>query len=244
MRTAVASLLFLSSVAAWAADPVPPKIAEGAVVRPTFAVGDKKYPAGTAFFVKVGDHLALLTSYGLLGPSGGLPTQLTPAEVAAIPQVTTADLRTGTATAKAGPGKLVADAAPVTVTAAQDLAVFEVSLSGFNTVPTNTYVPPSPLVIATTMPKVGDAIWLVATTKGSDLPLHQAKVGDVSEQALYVDFAEKLDLAGTSGAPFVNAAGQVVGMCVGGGVMEGVVVGAANPATSLAVRAGKALGAK
>jgi len=71
-----------------------------------------------------------------------------------------------------------------------------------------------------------------------------AKVGDISEQALYVDFADKIDLVGTSGAPFLNGKGEVVGMIVGGGLMEGVVVGAANPASSLAMRATKALGAK
>ncbi len=230
--------------AASAAPAAAPTVGEGSIVRPTFVVGDEKATAGTGFFARIGGATVLVTSHGLLGPNGGLPTLLKPAEVATVTQVVLTDAWTGRGTAKAGPGLVVADAATVVESPSRDLAVFRVNLSGFDTVATPTYTPPAPLALATLAPKVGDIVWLASPVKGSDQRVHAAKVGDVSAAALYVDFVEKIDLVGTSGAPFLNAKGEVVGMCVGGGLMEGVVIGAANPASSIASRTIQALGAK
>ncbi len=254
------ALALLLSTLSLAVTPVPaptpaaatvtaPTVAPGAVLRPTFTVGEAKITGGTAFYVRLDGKTALVTAHQLLGPSLGLPAQVAAADVPKqVTAVALVDAYTGQVAGVAGGGLLVADADTVDKGASKDIAVFPVSISGFDTVASNTRVAPAPLELAAADPKVGDTVWLAAALNGDPgkARLHAAKVGQVDGTALYVDFEEKvLDLAGTAGAPFLDASGKVVGMCVGGGKMDdGVTVGAGNPVSSIRLRATKALGGK
>ena len=224
---------------AWAADPVaPPTVAPGAVVAPQFTIAGKPVKQGTGFLLQVGEQTALVTAFQLLGVAAGdVPKQVTGASLV--------DVYTSQPTVSAGAAAFVADAAPFDQGVNRDLAVFPVSVSGFDTLGGNTRVVPSPLRLAAAAPKVGELVWLAAAVAGDPDRLHAAKVGQVDEAAMYVDFVEPIDLAGTAGAPFLNAQGQVVGMCVGGGKMpDGVVVGGANPLGALKTKVAAALGGK
>jgi hypothetical protein len=247
------SLWVALASASLAADPAPPAaptLPDGSVVFPAFTVGGHAIGGGgMAFYARLDGKAVVVTAFQLLGPPSKLPAQIAAADVAKqVTSVALVDAWNRKSTGVAGPAFTVVDAAPMSQGAAHDLAVFDVSISGFDTITNNPKVePPHPLDLAPADPKVGDIVWLAAPVNGAppDVHLHAAKVAQVDANALYVEFAEKaLDLAGTAGAPLIDAQGRVVGMCVGGGTMDGVVVGGANPVGAMRARIAKAIAGK
>jgi hypothetical protein len=87
------------------------------------------------------------------------------------------------------------------------------------------------LKVATQVPKAGDAVYLYARPRGEDsLKLISGKVTQNTYAGLeYVYDSGKFNFAGTSGAPVLNEAGEVVGINLGGGDSQGRQFGFANP---------------
>jgi hypothetical protein len=223
--------------AAEAASPAP---TEGLVLRPTFEVEGNRYPAGTAFVVAFEGHTLVLTAHHLLGPPGGMPKIVTAADVpSTILGVALKDAWTGTRLGRAARPLLIADAKPMTEDPAADIAVFRAEARNSLDIGARTTASLKPARFADTAPKVGDAVWLAAALVSGDKDkrLHPAKVVQVEANGVYVKYEETaLDLTGTAGAPLVNAAGDVVGMALGGGVMDGELIGLANPLPAIKKR--------
>jgi len=224
--------------------PAAPALGVGSVLRPQYTLADgKPLAAGTAFVVEVDGVVSVVTAHHLFGPTGGLPAQI---EADALPRAVTSaryvDAWTG--------ARVGADLVPVRVPGARpmgqdavgDLAVFRLPNS-FDRIASGTVAPFAALTLSATEPKVGDPVWLAAPVVGSTVQLHPARVGEVKPGWLFYDFAQAgLDLTATSGAPVLDARGQVVAIHLGGGTADGVSFGAAAPAASVRANLKAAVG--
>jgi len=92
-----------------------------------------------------------------------------------------------------------------------------------------------PHALAAENPKVGDVIWLVASLQGQPATIcHRATVVNVWDHKFKCKFDNgDLVTRGASGAPYVNAAGEVVGLHTGSYKDPGNVAGAAIPVENL-----------
>lgn len=229
-----------------ATEAVAPKLAEGFVLRPTFTTEHGNFPAGSAFAVDVGGKILIVTAHHLLGPAGGLPAQLTAAQVPEkVSMVTVRDAWSNKVAGKATSALLVEGAVPFTEGAGADLAVFPaVIASGLDRLQARATLELAPSQLAAEQPAVGDLIWLAAPIADkADAKLHAAKVVELADGVVYYEFADKtLNLAGTNGAPLLDAAGKVVGLALGGGTLpDGALIGSGNPLASVKARIDQAL---
>lgn len=89
--------------------------------------------------------------------------------------------------------------------------------------------------LAAAAPRVGEPIWLCFNTGMEAVGRAiQAVVVEHSEHALVYRFAQaSLIATRSSGAPLVNGAGEVVGICIGGGAIDEKRFGHALHATSM-----------
>ncbi|RZL84115.1 MAG: serine protease [Sphingomonas sp.] len=187
-------------------------IAAKSVCRPTFKVDTVSYQAGTAFLLR-GARPLLLTAHHLFGPEGGLEKPVTWQDMPAHAQLLTCKPIGGGASVSGQTAVAVPDAHAMSPDdqsgAINDVAVFRSSSENSSAV----Y-----LALSTTPPKEGDTVWLIAEVRGSNSPLHAAHVVGFQNGALVFAYDDsKLDLQATSGAPIVNAKGEVVGLNLGGG---------------------------
>ncbi|MBX2796595.1 MAG: serine protease [Myxococcales bacterium] len=225
-----------------------PTVAACTVLRPSFTVGEKAYPAGTMFAAKAGEHTVLLTAHHLFGPAGGLPSLLTGPQVGEqVSRVSLTDAFSGGPCGTSETVRTVTDAAPMgSKGTATDLAVFTPKeATGLDRLQSTRARPElAPLPLAAADPKKGDSVWVAARVQQSTTRMWPAEVVEVSGTGLYYRFADSsLDLGATSGAPVLNAEGAVVGLHLGGGAMaDGALVGAANPVSSVRSRVQAALG--
>jgi hypothetical protein len=234
-------LLLLLAFAAFAATPAPkpppapPVVPDGFVARPTFVTSDgHHYDAGVAFVADAGGAQVLVSALQLLGPSGGLPAQLTAEQVpTTLQQVLLHDAWTGAELPPSGPGLLVAGAHPMAQEGAGDLLLASLP-QGFLS---GRQIARQALPLAAANPKVGDYVWMVAPVVDGpekDLRLHAAKVVESSAKWIFFEYTEPgLNLAGTCGAPLLDATGHVVGVNLGGGADKGKLYGSANPVDSV-----------
>jgi len=88
----------------------------------------------------------------------------------------------------------------------------------------------NPVPLAPQAPRVGDPVWQVAQSarkKGKEL--FKAVVVEATDRSMVFKFENhEEELKYTSGSPFVNKEGEVVGISVGGGVFKGQKLGHAN----------------
>lgn len=229
------------ALAALAAEPAPPAVARCGVLLPRYTVDGKPLAAGTAFPVKVGNRIVLVTAHDVFGPNGGLPAQLAPTDVIAKVQSATAfdaaDAKTECG--RATRALLVADAAPSGGgnDASRDVAVLEaLVVTDVTRIENVGKAELAPLAFAGAAPKVGDAVWVAFPEGGA--PVQAAKVVEVAPGFLFYEFGNRdLKLAGSVGAPVLDAAGAVVGMAVGLGKMaDGALIGSAVPLDPLKQR--------
>lgn len=204
-----------------------PAVPDGLVFRPRFRMRDGEINAGTAFAVNVKGQArpVILTALHLFGPAGGYREQV-PAEK--LPEagqgMTLRDAFVkGAAPIKLGASVLaIVGSAPFREpSAAGDVAAFWA--------PAGAALHPAPL--AEKAPGRGEEVWLAAALVEGGRPgqrLHRAVVGGKSRFLAYV-FDDKLELQATSGAPVLNARGEVVGIHVGGTERRGRTVGVATP---------------
>lgn len=221
----------------------PPSVPVGFVVRPSFETVDGTLEAGTAFFVAMpGQPGPLgLTAHHLFGPSGGLQREVQAGELGRfVKAVGFRDLE-GPELIPAGPMVVLPSAghAPDTdeVNWSMDVAAFRAPES----------LAPRALRLAAKNAKVGEEVWLVAEVlggKSASQRMHRARVATSMPRLLAYSFEDTtLVMRATSGAPVVNARGEVVGIHLAGGLVDGTLWGQAHPVESVSTHLAQGLSA-
>ena len=194
----------------------PPQAPQNAVLRPSFSTTTEgQIDGGTAFLARWSDgRILLLTAQHLFGEALGLSRDHTGAE---LPDLVTGMTATSVddESVEVSSGTLITipDAVPLTTDITRDVAGFVVDGTAAAAVLDLAPAPPAP----------GARVWLLAEVSGSADRLFPATVQDVApEEYLQYVFDTPLDLTATSGAPVLDAAGQVVGINVGGDDGTGV----------------------
>ncbi len=202
-----------------------PKFPRGFAGSPEFSTTEGRQSAGTAFLAKIpgGKKAYLLTVRHLLGPDGGFK-ELTPQEK--VPSFVKS-IRLKALGSNAGKNFQVKGLTVPPETDSKeplfDLAIFEVA---------GTF-PSDAAELAAEKPALGEAVWVIAGVRGG-VPkgqfVHPAKVIENGDRWLVCEF-DNPDIVtnGASGAPVLNAAGQVVGIYSGHGVNAGKVTAFAIP---------------
>lgn len=206
----------------------PPTVPDRFVFRPTFVTSRGTASAGTAFITMLPAQATpvAVTAIHLLGPAGGLDQDVPGVEVPeVIRQVvlqecydTDLELDVG------GKALSIPSAAPLnSPSEAGDIAAFWVVSSSLV----------SALPLAESDPVVGERVWLAGPVIGGaprDQRLHSARVLMFEKQNVYYQYDNpQLELRATSGAPVLNAKGEVIAINLGGGELEGNVIGVGNP---------------
>jgi hypothetical protein len=211
----------------------PPSTVQNAICSPVYQADGKAFSAGTAFALDLPQPVPrtlLVTALHVFGPAGGLDKEIPAAELArrvslAGCQALGLDEIWYAGRALTVPGAHAMDDGPH-----RDVAAFPLDTA-------RAAIHPVHLRLAAAAPKVGDSVWLLAQVPEGAPPsqlLHHAVVRSSTDQALQYAFDNVgLNLQGTSGAPVVNAAGEVVGTNLGGGTLPGKLIGVGNSLTSL-----------
>ncbi|MCH9688453.1 MAG: serine protease [Deltaproteobacteria bacterium] len=210
---------------------------EEAWVRPTFVTTDQPLSAGTAFVCEVvpGQPPLLLSAQHLFGPAGGLAREYAWSEMKTLVQGAEGYDAHGNRVVTAGP--------PLTIEGAEAMSEERVDadIAAFPLLaPTRVHALP----LASAMPTNGDPVWLVAEVMGAapSTLRHRATIQEVAPTHLVYVFDDAIELRATSGAPVINAAGQVVAINLGGGDEGGKTFGIGNPAPSILARVRSARG--
>lgn len=231
-------MLLLSALFAFAAEPPAPPapvVPVGFVARPGFVTtAGTRYEAGTAFFVDVGSDRVLLTSLHLFGPGGGMPTQLTSAQLpTSVKEVQLKEAFTGKAMAPLGPPDAVAGAYPMDKDGAGDVVVVRIPRSLVSADLQLSAAEP----FAAANAKRGDWVWVagpVVDGPEKDQPLHRGRVVQCEQGWLILVFdTAGLDLTATAGAPVLDKDGKIVGILQGGGADQGYLFGSASPVDNI-----------
>lgn len=212
----------------------PPTLAANFVVRPVFVLRDRRtIRAGTAFGAKVdGGEPVLLSALHLFGEAGGLKAEVPPARIPeVVAGVVLFDMGYGRQVGSAGAG-LLRDGFPMGTRGDDytgDLVAFRLAKqSGIGTAP-----------LAAANPDTGTRVWLVGrefTRPGAMAALYPAVVTQAVDKGLLITMDSRVDLTGFSGAPAVNAQGEIVGMTLGGGQQGGKQLAILNPVAAMRER--------
>jgi len=218
--------VFGSAVATLRADPSPPT---NTVFRPTFATKEGPVLAGTAFVCEWpdgGSHL-LLTVHHLFGPLGGMEKEVPWDRLHEVVSRVTAQ-------SMHDPSYKITSRKVLRIPGAKALddAGWEHDIAAFELEPNKAR---PVLKLARTQPKVGDRVWLFGQLPDSDVTkLYSATVVASDEKRLDYGFDQRaVRFRGTSGAPILDAKGDVVAVNVGGGVEDGKSIGIGNPTPSV-----------
>jgi hypothetical protein len=197
--------------------PPPPTVPAGFVFRPAFETTKGNVKAGTAFAIELKgqDRPFLLSAMHLLGTAGGLREDIPAWEVPiAIKAVSIEDCFDPKHATPIGHDVLsLPDTTPLgRPSKIGDIVAIRIPAG----------VSVTPLRLASVMPADGERVWLAAQVAGGAPPserLHAARSIGVSRDGDYFYEFENPDLVlrATSGAPILNAAGEVVAINLGGG---------------------------
>jgi hypothetical protein len=207
----------------------PPLVPDGSLLRPTFVTTLGTINAGTAFHISLPGQTRsiLLTAIHLLGPDGGSPRKVLPAE---LPQVVKSValkdcFDPSLEIANAGAPVVIPEAAALDdPSKAGDILAFW----GSQTPQIHNYR------LADAKVAKGTRVWLAAAVlEGAPATqrLHAATVAGLTQDGflLYRYENPKLSIRATSGAPVLNSSGEVVAINLGGAEQKGFVYGVGNP---------------
>ena len=209
-----------------------PRPDANALTLPTFLFERRHaITAGVAFLAEENGQRFLVTAYHVLGPAGGLKTQIAPREVPReVKAIAGLCLGESEKVVVIGaPLLIVEDARAIDDQGGQhDVTLALVKDTGG----------PTPLKLSEKGAAVGDRVWLFARMMDRDRPMtYAAKITQVSATALQYELEDaSLNLRALSGAPIVAEDGSVVGMHLGFGKMDDKLVGAAAPAAAIRER--------
>jgi hypothetical protein len=205
------------------------------LLRPVFDTTEGEIPAGSAFMIRFRDKKLLLTAHHLFGPMGGMSRNILATE---LPKV----FRSLRAKSSADPTVSEKSSQLVAIASARafdggdfshDLAAFVLDSPGDANV----------LELAPGVPAVGARVYLLAEPIGKPVGLYPGRVTFAGPTGLaYAIDDRSLRLAGSSGAPVLDAHGRVVGTNLAGGLTRGVLGGVGAPVTAIRERLGAALG--
>jgi hypothetical protein len=221
LRPRIVALLLSMSAAIAMAEP--PKAVVDTICRPTFELKDQALSAGTAFLLETGvekQPVALVTAHHLLGPMGGLRTEVAWNDVPNT--VKRATCKSIVSPAQSWTGAPIAIPGAASFNNQTKDGLRDIALLTVQGKPTA-----KPLKLAPAQPKLGDTVWLVAQLVSGapkDKLLFKAKVVKVQDRALnyLVDDPERtFDLRATSGAPVVDERGEVVAVNIAGSRVAG-----------------------
>jgi hypothetical protein len=225
MRTgllALACCLALSGPASAQSSEIP-AFTDASICRPEFNVDGARYRAGTAFLLQTEQRTLLVTAQHLFGPDGGAAADVPASEVPARVRMDVCVAFDGGARWRAETPLAIEGARPgFDENAMRDVAAFPVA-GRAERLPV--------LRLASQPPAVGEAVWLVAQTIGepsSSALLHRGVVAALNDSALVFVYDAPISITATSGAPIVNARGEVVGVNYGGGEDAGRYIGLAT----------------
>ncbi|MCO4744468.1 MAG: hypothetical protein KC912_06765 [Proteobacteria bacterium] len=243
------TLALLSIVPALAAEPAPPEVAlNGFVMRPTFEIAEKKSPAGgMAFVVDHEERRFAISAYQLLGAPSGMATVPAADVATSVTKIALSELASQQWLANTGVPLVIA-AEVVGSTASKDVIVAPIEVSKDRTaaLTMGDRATLKPGALAAEDPKKGDPVWLVSPlANAADAGfIHAGTIAEINGDFIFYDVANReLDLAGTSGAPLVDAGGKVVGMQVGVIRFEdGALAGSAVPLAAIKARIAEGLG--
>ena len=207
----------------------PPSEVQNAICRPELDVDGQDRRTGTAFVLETDGlrpRLLLVMAqhlFRLPGPGGEavpwaeMPVRASSASCLSLDQKRL--LRTGPALAIPNAHSM----GPLSTL--RDIAAFPLTAGPDHTLPLRA------LHLARTRPKAHQFVWLVAQTADHNRPgpyLFRATVLNTFGFLAYVYADSDLDLSNTSGAPVVDANGDVVGVNVGVGRQAGATIGIAD----------------
>jgi hypothetical protein len=220
-----------------------PTVPDGFALRPTFKTSQGTVTSGTAFAVKIGDDVVIITAYHLFGPAGGLAEWI-PADAvgAGVTGATLQDIYSGKKVGVAGAAHVVEGARMMDENGADaDLAVLRVGERSMRDRMEQGGLTPGELAAAG--PKKGDAVYVATKPVSGEAPRAiPATVVEVSDTFVFYEFTNGgLDLTATSGAPLLDDAGKVVGLHIGGGQIEGKLIGSGAPIPAVRARIDKAM---
>lgn len=215
-----------------------PPVAPFSVWRPYFftTVGDHdiSVPPGTAFVIRPAesDQPYLVTALQLLSPDTGLAATVAPGQIRkSVSQVVVSE-------AFGASDSTVQVDIPLELDLAQGDAAYWKE-AGVLLIPAGGAAKKlKPLVIASSVPSLGDPVWLATAVDGgapASQFTHRATVTGVSETGAVEYAFENADLSlrAATGAPLLNAAGEVVGMHVSRQTDRSEVIGTGISASRL-----------
>jgi hypothetical protein len=224
--TIIVSLLLAAMAFGAPAAPMPPR---NTVCRPTFTTATGPFSAGTAFVCEYpeGKGHVLITAQHLFGPGGGLPAKIAWNEMAdKIKQVDGVSMH--------DPAVHLVSTNVVPIEGAHaldqkgpdgDIAVFALLESKDR----------ATLKLGDKTPKVGDPVWLYGCQAGGKtVELLPAIVSLSTDKELDYTFDDKaIQMRATSGAPILDADGNVVAINIGSTTRRAKLVGFGNPLASI-----------
>ena len=213
------------------ANATPPRLEENSLFRPVFYTQSGQIQAGTAFSVRTNqaDTRILLSALHLLGPDGGHTETIHPANIGR--EVKSIELY------GLFSDEFVLETPTVVINIKDTAPLGEYSENGdvvaFELLPNNQF---NSLRLASSLPARGEPVWLAAQVLDGAPPNQQLHLGEFlgidGDGDFIVQFAnKKLDLQATSGAPVLNADGEVVAINLGGWTEAGFMIGVGNPVT-------------
>jgi hypothetical protein len=227
MKAILALLVVLPVIAA--AEPKPDL---NCITLPTF-VFDQRHAvtAGVAWPLAEAGKQYLVTAHHILGPAGGIKTQLTPRDVAKELKAIAGLCLGDSTTVLLGTPALFVASARLYDENGGDSDVAVVRLPDARGV--------KPLVLTGVAAKKNDPVWLFVRLVDRDRPtLYPATVIEVTPGFVQYKLDDKtLNLRAATGAPVLNTAGEVIAMHLGFGKQDTTaLVGIACPAPAIRAR--------